>query len=330
MAGKSILDFGYWISDLRSAWLALAILAIGSTVLWADSYAESAAKIESLTSEEKAELLRKKERFDKLSDTEKKRLRDLHAQLAASPELEQLMGRYCNWLKNLSSSERAGLLNLPADQRIERIKQIVQRQENSRFLDYVEYYLPTEDRNTVRKWLETYALSHEDEIVKHMSWDLRRRVREAKDQQSRTRLLMVGLFFRPPNSEMPFPQKDEVDALVATLSEATRKELEKAKPAADRDHRGYEIVRAALASIAFPPPSQDELNKFYVSLPPDQKQRLEDMDPEDMRRELRRMFGFAKYRQGPGPGFPGGGPRGDGPRGPHPPGPPPPGFASPK
>src|SRR4030095_908864 len=101
MACKSILDFGFWNSDLRSAWLALAILAVGSTVLWADSYAESAAKIESLTGEQTRALSRKKERLHRLRSAEKKRLRDLHADPAASPdcpELEKLMGVYCNWL----------------------------------------------------------------------------------------------------------------------------------------------------------------------------------------------------------------------------------------
>jgi hypothetical protein len=104
---------------------------------------------------------------------------------------------------------------------------------------------------------------------------------------------------------MPFPKKDEVESFVASLSEVTRKELEKEKTAEDRVDRAYEIVRAALASIAFPPPTEEELKKLYSDLSPDEKQRLDEMDPEDMRQELRRMYGFTKYRRTPANAFPG-------------------------
>jgi hypothetical protein len=302
--------------------------------VWADGYSEDAAKNQALSSDDKAELLRKKQRFDELTEPERQRLRDLHQQLSSSPdaaELKKLMGRYCDWLRNLSSAERAEVLSLPPDKRIERIKQIVRRQENTRFQEYAENFLPQEDRDAVRKWLEAFVLNNEDEIIKHLHGDQRRRVKESDDRQVRSRILMVGLFWRTPGSDMPYPKKEEVEKLVASLSEETRKQLEKVQPSDDRTKGGYQIVRAALASVANPPPSQEELDKFRASLTADQKQRLEEMDADETRRELTRMYRFAKFRQGQGGGIPGGGFRGDGPRGPRPGGPPPPpGFASPK
>ena len=336
MAARPISDFGFRISDLVLAGLTAIAIVLSVSIAWADGYSERSAEVSSLPAEEKAELLRKKERFDELPEAKRQRIRDLHEQISSSPDAEELqaiMGRYCDWLKNLQSLERDQLLELPADQRIERIKQIVRRQENTRFQEYAENYLPQEDRDAVRKWLEEFVLVNEDEIIKHVHWDLRRKVKDADDRQVRSRLLMVGLFWRPPSSPMPYPKKAEVESLVASLSEATRKELEKAKPSEDRTLRGYEIVRAALGSVASPPPTQEELKKFMAGLPADQKARLEAMDADEMKRELPRMYRFAKYRQGSGGGFRGDGPRGDGPRGPRPggpPGPPPPGFASPK
>jgi hypothetical protein len=191
----------------------------------------------------------------------------------------------------------------------------------------VEHFLPSEDRNSVRKWLENFVASHEDEIMKNLHWDQRRRAKDADDPQVRSRILMVGLFFRSPGSDMPYPKKEEVEKLIASLSEETRKQLAKVQPSEDQTKGGYDIVRAALASVVLPPPSEEDLRKILAGLPPDQKERLEAMDPEETRRELIRMYRFAKLRQGPG-----GGPRGDrdGPRGPRPVGPPPPGFANPK
>src|SRR5262245_56059345 len=188
MADKAIVNCGLRIADLLRAWLAPAILVLGGTVLRADTYAESAAKIESQTSEQKAELLRKKERFDKLSEVEKARLRDLHAQLAASPdwpELQTLMGRYCNWLKGLNPRERDEMLSLPVEKRIARIKEIVIRQEAHRFTDYITYHLPKPDQAAIYKWLEEFVGKHEQEILACLSPEDRRRIESIGDEKAR-------------------------------------------------------------------------------------------------------------------------------------------------
>jgi hypothetical protein len=326
------LDFGFWISDLRSAWLALAILAVGSTVLWADTYAESAAKIKSLTSDQKTELLRKKERFDKLSEAEKARLRELHAQLVRSPdwpELEKLMGRYCNWLKGLNPRERDEMLSLPADKRIARVKEIVGRQEGQRFTDYITYHLPKPDQEAIYKWLEEFVSNHEQEILDRLSPDDRRRIQTIGDEKARRKSLIQRLPRRRADPSMPYPSAEESDQMVAGLSSDTRSRLE--SPAGtDRATRVRELVGAAITSVSIPPPSEDDLRKFFASLPAAEKGRLEEMDSEQMQRALRFMW-YARHfpgRGGPG-GFRGDGGR-EGSRGPRPPGPPPPGFASPK
>jgi len=338
MAARSILDFGLWLSDWRRAAVAAFIVAVGTSVVWADSYAERAATIRSLTSEEKAELLRKKQRFDELKDAEKNRIRDLHSQLSAEPnaaELMNLMGRYCTWLKILTSRERDEVLSLPEDKRIDRIKEIVRRQEGQRFTQYVKYHLPKEDQEAIYKWLDEFVASHEMEILDRLRDDDRRRVRAIDDAKARRKTLIQRLPLRRNDPKMPFPTPEESNQMVESLSVATRERLN--KPAVtDRGDRVRELVGAAIMSIAIPPPSDDDLRKLFASLPTEEKGRLEEMDSEQMQGALHFMW-RAKHFQG-GRGGPWGGFRGDGrrdddrdgPRGPRPAGPPPPGFASPK
>jgi len=339
MAAKWIAEFGMRIAQWRTAVIGAALLGIGVSVVWADSYAERAATIESLSTEKKAELLRKKQRFDELKDAEKQRLRDLDAQLSAEPnatELKNLMSRYCNWLKNLSSRDRQDVLDLPADKRIERIKEIVRRQEGQRFTEYVTFHLPKEDQEAIYRWLDEFVASHESEILDRLRDDDQRRIRAIDDAKARRKTLIQRLPVRRFDPKMPFPTPSETDQMVASLSAATRERLD-APAGTDRGERVRELVGAAIMSIAFPPPTEEDLTKFFASLPAEDKGRLEEMDSEQMQRALRYMY-RAKHFQGGGRGNMWGGFRGDGrrdddrdgPRGPRPVGPPPPGFASPK
>jgi hypothetical protein len=132
---------------------------------------------------------------------------------------------------------------------------------------------------------------------------------------------------------MPFPSNDEIKAMVAELSETTRKELDQATDAADREARSHQLVWAAIGSVAYRQPSEDELLKFYAGLPAENRAKLENLDPDELLPALRKLHREKFGRRG-GP------PRGGEFRGPRPPGSPgppgpdfdrqPPGFASPK
>ena len=102
------------------------------------------------------------------------------------------------------------------------------------------------------------------------------------------------------------------------------------------------LVGAAIFSINFPQPSEDELRKFYAALPADKRAPLENLEPAELLPELRRLYRMDQFAKQGGPWR--GGPRppgGEGPRGRGGPGPggfgapppdfsqQPPGFASP-
>ncbi|MCI0358048.1 MAG: hypothetical protein L0211_06175 [Planctomycetaceae bacterium] len=296
---------------------------MSASALWADSYADRAAEVKALSAEKKAELLRKKERFDKLSDAEKNRLRGLHEQLASSPdgpELLKLMGRYCDWLKGLNPRERDEVLSLPADKRIARIKEIVSRQEGQRFTEYVNFHLPKPDQDAIYKWLDDFVAKHEEEILDQLSENERKWFPRIDDDRARRKALIPKLLRRRGDSNMPFPSSEETDQMVASLSAETRGRLD-APGGTDRSDRLRELVGAAILSVSIPPPSEDDLRKLFASLPAADKGRLEEMDPDEMDRALRFMY---RARHIAGRGYRGGGPPGRGP------GPPPPGFANPK
>jgi hypothetical protein len=325
------------IAEWRIPIVGIALAGLSAAAVQADTYADRAAQVASLSSEQKAELLRKKDRFDKLTDVEKERLRALHAELSASSDaaaLSSLMGRYCNWLKGLAARDRDEVLSLPADERIKRIKEIVSRQEAQRFSEYVTYHLPKSDQDAIYQFLDSFVAKHEKEIVDRLREDDRRRVKNIEEDKARRRTLIQRLPMRRFDSKMPFPSNEETDQMVLSLSKETQSKLD-APGATGRGDRVRELVGAAIMSIAMPPPSEDDLLKFFASLPSEDKGRLEEMDPEKMQQALRYKYRAMQFqsggRAGPWGGWRGDGQRRDDSRGPRsPPGPPPPGFASPK
>ena len=304
--------------------ISLAAMLVGMLVLLVGSAAaadstDPAQRLASLAPEQKEELLRKKERFDALPAGERERLRELHTSLSAapnSPALSQTLDRYCEWLKTLSSAQRAELKDMPAEKRIERIKELLKQQENQRFQEYAAG-LPPEDRDTINRWLDEFVMRNEEEILQRLPSDMRRRLSEAPDDEARRRMLIMPLQYRRSDSDMPLPTREDFDKLLASLSPTTKKQLEQAKTPEERQSRTRDLVRAAIFSRFFPPVSDEELRKFYTSLPTESRERLEAFDHEQMTRELRRMYYYEKFRErgggGPWTGF--GGPR-PGPGGP--------------
>ncbi|MEX2175182.1 MAG: hypothetical protein WD872_12540 [Pirellulaceae bacterium] len=275
-------------------------LSLFAPLTRADEFAERAAELEKLSAEQKDDLRRKKERFDALPAQERQRLRDLHESLLSAPDSEELvkvMQRYCDWLDSLESGPRLAVLNLPPAERIEMIKELVSDQESKRIQDYVQYDLPEKDRDAIYRWLEKFVDQHEDDILDELHDDDRRRIRKINDDQARHRTLITRLPYRRFNRKMPYPDKEDIETMVASLSETTRKQLEKSPAADEQRSRASELVGAAISSIAVPPPTEEELRKFYLQLPPEQQARLDSMDRDQMRRELRQMYRYSKFQE---------------------------------
>jgi hypothetical protein len=329
-------DCQSWIVGSRLIGAALLALAMTTVVRAAESDAERAARLQQMTAEQREVLLSKKKRFDEIKDEAfKDRLRRLHASIEADPnsnELQQTLDRYHAWLGTLSSGQRAELLTLPADKRIERIKELLKQQETQRFQAFVGN-LPDADRQAIFKWLGEFVAQHEAEIIALLPRDQRAAIGEATDQDTKQRMLGFQMAIHRQNPKMPVPSREELNRLMERLTPETLAQIEQA-PALEQPERVREMVRGAIFSRRIPPVADDELRKFYTSLAADQRERLEGLEREEFTRRLTWMYHADKngYRsqggpsgrgfgggfgppRGSGPGRPGEGPRGEGRRG---------------
>ena len=93
-----------------------------------ESSVQTRQKLEQMSEVEKTALLQKKRRFDDLPAAKQDRLRQLHDELIADPqqqELQRVLERYHNWLRTLTPRERAEVTDSPADKRIEKISELM-------------------------------------------------------------------------------------------------------------------------------------------------------------------------------------------------------------
>jgi hypothetical protein len=338
-----VSDFGFRISCLAL----LALLIPVADVCADDSYSQNAARLEKMTADQKEELRRKKLRFDGLNSDEQQRLRDLHTELTSDANAKELLDTarsYNRWLATLDSAERSTLLDIKDPQeRIARIKELMQQQEERRFRDYAGN-LPEEDRGAIYRWVGEWVIAHADQIREQSPRDSRQRIDDAPDQESRRRALISA--WQQGRQRQLVPSAAEYGELFKGLSSDTEKTIEslvgteltkepeeqrtRERQQALQQQRLADIVRIALWTRNFPLVSQEELLKFYAEMKTDDPRRkqLEGKEGVELRRELlflynRDRFGRGGPTGGPGRGFgPGGpGPGGFGPWGPPPGGP---------
>jgi hypothetical protein len=316
-----------------------ALLVAG--VIWAmslalvagqDDASDSAARLKQMTPEQKDDLRRKKIRFDELSAEEKQQIRDLHASITNDPnakELSETLRLYNRWLANLDPADRSTLLDIKdPQQRIARIKELMQQQEERRFRQYFAN-LPEEDRKTIFKWLGEFVASHTEAIRDRLPPPDKQRLADAPNEEARRRELFGIWQRRRRELGLPFPGPDDYDRLFKDFSAETQKTIESSaanalsaesedkrtpeRQVAIQHEKVAELVRTALYSRFFPQISQEELLKYYAAMKTDDPRRkqLEGKEGEELRRELQRMYNW-EHGGGRG-GPPGPGSRGFGP-----------------
>jgi hypothetical protein len=293
----------------------IVALLLTRSVLAAESYREQRAKLETMSAEEKEQLQRKKERFEALSQSEQQRLRELHSAVAATAESDQLlavMSRYNDWLKTLTSAVRAELLSLPPEERIKRIKELKQDQERQRFREFANN-LPEQDMNIIYSWIEDFVGRNESEFIKRIPPEFRRRLEQQRDGAERRKALVTSLMWRRGDDDSPKPSEADVAELLPKLSEETRKQIDRTTSAEEKLSAVRTLAGAAVLSKVFPPISDEQRQQVFAKLNPVERDRLEQMAPDMMRRELTRMYHAEQFRNReswrggpPGPGGPGG------------------------
>jgi hypothetical protein len=315
----------------------LAAACASAPVVCADeTEVQRLERLQAMSDAEKAAILGKKSRYDELGPAGQQRLRTLQDAISRDPDakqLEETITRYNKWLANLSSPQRGAILAI-ADptERIKKIKELMQKQEEDRFRLFVQEEVTRADLDTIHAWLGEFVQKNEAQITPRLRHEWQRHLESLTDEAVRRRTLVTYWQFSRRDPEMTSPSKEDFDQLLGKLSEDFRKRINAVAKAEDRDRRLSELVFGAIVSRAAQP-SRDELQKFYASMPADdtRRERLEGLERDDLYRVLQQMYNEERWgRRGRGGGgFRGGRGGPGGPDGPSFGGGPPPGIGGP-
>lgn len=281
----------------RSIAASLLILAALNTLgAGQDDSSGQRQRLENLPAAKRQELERKRKRFHSLPPEEQQRLRKLHADLTAAEDaqrLEEIMQRYADWLRTLTPGQRAELLSMPAEARLEQIKLLLQQQEAWRMRNYVPPELTDEDLSVIVAWAEDLVVRREDKIVEAL-FQQRPQLRERFDSfdASRRRDMLIYFASRPGlPRDLLRPEDEDVERLQAKLSAAAQQQLAKAQEGNRQRDLAHWWMRAAMISRRFTPEvPREELQPFYAQLDARLREYLESLPAERMQSELTRLY----------------------------------------
>jgi hypothetical protein len=277
-------------------------------------------RVKSLSPQEKQDLQRREQRFRSLSESEQQRIRGLHQEIQQAPDSETLqavMVRYHAWLNGLRPGQRADLKDLPPQQRVARIRELLEAEAAQRFHRFAEDQLEFEDRRVIGEWLRTVARDYEDEVLERLSPEGREWIEAAKEDTRERRIRTVGMlrFIPPQNWDLP---DEAINELSDKLSPKAREALLRETDPAKRARLVGTWTRATLLSMRGwqpPVPREELLEFFHKHVTSEDRSRMEALPTEQLRVELeRRYHAHHGWRDRRGPGADGGspGPRGRG------------------
>jgi len=317
-------------SNLSKRW-SLLILGIAALLIGADQPPQtltSSERLAQMSPAEKAELTKKKTRFENLPLEEQTRIRKLHEQLSKHEDqqrLQEVMSRYSAWLTELTSAQRAELRALNPKDRVKLIEEIKLDQAAQQLAAIGPVKLQQEDITLMFRWIGEYIKNHREEIAPELPSDLRKRIQSMpEDAQLRTILFTLN---RNPDFRFPPPTEEEIANLEKELSGEAKEALARAEPKL-KAQMVNRLLRAAFYSRMTTQFSEDELQKFASKhLTSEQREQLEGLPREEMQRKLRQMYMAHRFQRSSGgrgpapwrgsggpPRRPGGGPPHGGPR----------------
>ncbi|MGE0537075.1 MAG: hypothetical protein AB7O68_19030 [Pirellulales bacterium] len=239
-------------------------------------------------------LARNFERFERLTPAEQERRVELEAALAADPqaaELRETMRQYQQWLKTISSSQRAELRALPGEQRVARIAELRHAQEVEAARRH--------DQRALAALIETRLLGHVTDA------DLRDKLESAPEFARRAVLFRQHgpQFIQEMRRELT---PEELQALEPQMSDLMQQQLRSAGSDEAkqrliaqrlRDVRRQLFEGDGLALLTWMGnESEPELDRFFRDdLTEAQRESLLSLPPDQMRFRLRRLYLHEKY-----------------------------------
>lgn len=306
---------GVFVVAVGGALWASKLLVMGAT----DAELEARrARIAGMTDAEKEQLRIKQERFNDLEAGEQARLRALHTAIQNHPrhdELQRVMMRYRQWLRELTPEDRAGLLTTDVSERLALV-QTLQEKLHQRYLAEAGKEMSKEDAQAVRNWMDEFASSRVPKALEVANdWEKRglEKAIEREDHGFQRQIVWQFIF----RGKIPPPGEEDHRRLAAAMSQERRQTFERAKT---EDERARVVNAWIMGTMSFRRgwggPSHEDLQKELEKLPPDERQRISTLPPEMMREALKRKWWENRANRERGRGGRGPGERGPGGRGP--------------
>ncbi|HEY2839388.1 MAG TPA: hypothetical protein VGJ26_09575 [Pirellulales bacterium] len=122
----------------------------------AETLEERRARVEQMDAEQKEQLLQNYQRFIRLDEAERERLRKLHGEIDAAPdqtELRSVLQRYNDWLNDLTSDQRAEITSTPPEERLKKVESLIASQKKQE-----SFRLAPTDVEAMRTWIQAHKL----------------------------------------------------------------------------------------------------------------------------------------------------------------------------
>ena len=279
----------------------------------ADTLDQRRTRVETLPADQKQELLRKFERFQKLPPAEQQRLRQLDSEIVRDSQAARLhlvLAQEQRWLEQLAGFERAELMSLGSDQRLARIKQL--RAEEERRLSH-------EDQAVFAEWVEQRLLQRMDGPQRERVQAEWAKLSEAQRRRAVGQRLRIAMQMgrpRPPSQRVgnekqrpgrPLWNTEARQELAQRLSPHGQRQLEQAGSADAQRKLIQQWVREVFYApgggrgLALPVSDVDEerLKKFFEQeLDPSDRAHLLSLPADQMQRQLRRLYHRAHAGRG--------------------------------
>jgi len=286
---------------------ALVLAAAPIAVAQADDLEAARQEIEAMSPQQKQDLERRYEQFMALTPQERERIRRLHRQLDEDPqgrELRQTMHRYHVWLGTLPAVTRYELRDLEPAERIARIKEL--REAARRAMRQ-----PTpEDRKAIQEWLDERVAKLKARLEESLGHERAEHFSKRSPQFQRGVVVWSSFFKGRHGGRGPAINFEALAELRGRLSPESRAWLAEQPP-----QEQWKTLGRWIALVVGPhqggPHRGEHLDRFVEQLPPEKKDELLRLPPDEMERELWAYFAGKEELGGP-PGRregPFGGPR---------------------
>jgi len=254
-----------------------------------ETYQANLEKLGSMPPAELASLERARQQYLRLDAAEQDRRLRLHREIMRQDNAESLLltaSKFQEWLRTLNISERMDLLRIKdVDKFVAQVKRLRDRQEEMMFGSAGQTALPQQDYQQFSDWVDKFIHRHDDSLRRFFG----RRIRAFDRISRRLQPYFMYLAYASRDREHRLFDRRDVEDVRGFLSAEAQSILDELNKEEQIKLLAAWVQNACNAKIR-PPVTDQQLYQFFQSLPPEQRQKYDDMSPRDWRRNLEQAY----------------------------------------